>query len=93
MRAEPVTNTRVLELVFNFPHMTSYLQSKPDRVISYIIEFEGRGSLLSYLKSTKHWVDSLNAYPMHINAGTGLFIVSLHLTKEGLSILNLIGGV
>ena len=90
VRAEPVTNLRFLELVFNFPDMRPHLQSKPDCVLSYIIGFEGSGSLLSYLKSNKHWVNHLSAGAFHINAGTELFRISLYLTKEGLSILNLV---
>ena len=75
---------RYIELVFNFPDNRAHVQCKPGDLISHIIGYEGPGSLLSYLKATKHWVDSLIAYSETVNAGTELFKISMALTKEGL---------
>jgi insulysin len=56
-------------------------------MISHIIGYEGPGSLLSYLKATKHWVDSLYAGPRNINEGTEIFEITMTLTKAGLGTL------
>jgi insulysin len=82
--AKPVKDRRVLELTFTFPDLRPHFRSRPSHIISHIIGYEGAGSLLSYLKSAKHWVDSLSAGPSHVNAGTELFRISMTLTKEGL---------
>jgi len=74
-------------MVFPFPDLRPHFRSRPGHIIAHIIGYEGAGSLLSYLKSTKHWVDTLSVGPTHINAGTELFKVSMSLTKEGLGIL------
>jgi len=74
-------------MVFPFPDLRPHFRSRPGHVIAHIIGYEGAGSLLSYLKSTKHWVDTLSVGPTRINAGTELFKVSMALTKEGLGIL------
>ena len=84
IRAKPVKDRRLLEMVFRFPDLRPHYRSRPSHMISHILGYEGAGSLLSYLKSTKHWVDSLGVGPTHINAGTELFKISMSLTKEGL---------
>jgi len=86
VRAKPVKDRRNLEIVFRFPDLRPHYRSRPSHMISHILGYEGAGSLLAYLKSTKHWVDSLGVGPTHINAGTELFKVSMSLTKEGLGI-------
>ena len=84
VKAKPVKDRRLLEMVFRFPDLRPHYRSRPSHMISHILGYEGAGSLLSYLKSTKHWVDSLGVGPTHINAGTELFKISMSLTKEGL---------
>jgi insulysin len=86
VRAKPVKDRRLLELTFTFPDLRPHFRSRPSHIISHIIGYEGAGSLLSYLKSAKHWVDSLSVGPTHINAGTELFRLSMYLTKDGLCI-------
>lgn len=73
-----------MQLIFTFPDERPYTLSKPSHIISHIIGYEGAGSLLAYLKTTKNWVDSLSTGPSHVNAGTELFRISMSLTKEGL---------
>lgn len=87
VRAKPVKDRRLLELTFTFPDLRPHFRSRPSHIISHIIGYEGAGSLLSYLKSTKHWVDSLSVGPTHINAGTELFRLSMYLTKDGLCMI------
>jgi insulysin len=70
--------------VFTFPDQRPHYKSRPSHFIAHIIGYEGAGSLLSYLKASKHWVDSLAVGPTHINAGTELFKISMSLSKEGL---------
>jgi insulysin len=87
---KPVKDRRLLEMVFTFPDLRPHFRSRPGHVIAHIIGYEGAGSLLSYLKATKHWVDALSVGPTHVNAGTELFKVSMALTKEGLGIVHCI---
>jgi len=77
----------MLELMFPFADLRPHFRSRPSHILAHIIGYEGSGSLLSYLKATKHWVDSLSVGPTHINAGTELFKISMSLTKEGLSVV------
>jgi insulysin len=86
IRAKPVKDRRVLELVFPFIDPRPHYRSRPSHVIAHIIGYEGAGSLLSYLKAVKHWVDELTSGTTHINAGTELFKITMTLTKEGLGI-------
>lgn len=84
---KPVKDKRFLELVFPFIDLRPHFKTRPSHVLAHIIGYEGAGSLLSYLKATKHWVDALSCGTAHINAGTELFRVNMSLTKEGLGIL------
>jgi len=76
-----------MELIFTFPDQRPHVLCKPGHLISHIIGYEGAGSLLAYLKTTKHWVDSLFAGPSRVNGGTELFKISMSLTKEGFGTL------
>ena len=89
VKAKPIKDLRYLDLVFNFPDQRPHVYSRPGRLLSHIIGHQGSGSLFSYLKATKHWVDSLDAYNNTINAGTEVFAITMALTKEGLGILSL----
>lgn len=84
VRVKPVKDSRHLELIFPFFDLRPHYKSRPSHVISHIIGYEGAGSLLSYLKATRHWVDALSCGTSHINAGTELFKITMSLTKEGL---------
>jgi insulysin len=76
-----------MQLIFTFPDQRPHVLCKPAHIIAHIIGYEGPGSLLAYLKTTKNWVDSLLAGPSHVNGGTELFIISMSLTKEGFGTL------
>jgi insulysin len=82
-----VKDIRYVALVFNFPDQRPHVKCKPGFIISHIIGYEGPGSLLSYLKTTKHWVDSLYAGLNHICEGTETFDITMTMTKAGLGTL------
>jgi insulysin len=86
VRVKPVKEKRALELQFPFPDQRPHIRTKPGHVIAHIIGYEGAGSLLSYLKSKKHWVEYLSSYPSRINGSQELFRITMYLTKEGLGL-------
>jgi len=86
VKAKSIKDLRSLTLLFNFPDQRPHTRSKPGHLLSNIIGYEGPGSLFSYLKVTKNWVDTICVDVDQINAGTHVFVISMALTKEGLGI-------
>lgn len=81
---KPLREIRRLSLTFALPNMDAAYRTKPLAYISHLIGFEGKGSLLSYLKK-KGWISGLSA-------GQGLtgdnfvdFQIHLSLTPDGLA--------
>ncbi len=80
---EPVKDIRSLTLTFPIPEFRSKWQQKPLYYISSLVGYEGKGSLLSYLKE-KGWATSLSASPGHNLETEGSFMVMMQLTESGL---------
>lgn len=74
---------RSLNLTFPVPAFRQHWEKKPLYYISSLIGYEGKGSLLSALKS-KGWVTALAASPGHNLENEGSFMVNMQLTAEGL---------
>lgn len=81
--ARPVKDNRGLEITFPFPDLTHLYKSKPTNYITHFLGHEGKGSVLSYLKS-KGWTNYLRAGMAHGVAGFDFFKVTVDLTPEGL---------
>ena len=84
VKAKSIKDWRYLDLIFNFPDQRPHTGSKPAHLLSNIIGYEGPGSLFTYLKGTKHWVDSISVGNQTINAGAEVFVINMSLTKDGL---------
>ena len=82
--AKPVMDHRTLDIMFTYRDEDDLYKSHPSRYISHLIGHEGPGSILAYVKS-KGWVNRLSAGPMTVCPGTGLFNISIGLTKDGLT--------
>lgn len=79
----PLRELHRLSLTFALPNQDAHYHTKPLAYISHLLGFEGKGSLLSYLKK-QGWISGLSA-------GQGLsghnfvdFQIHLTLTPEGL---------
>jgi len=69
-------------LNFSLPETRSHYKTKPLQYLSNLLGHEGKGSLLSYLK-TKDWVESLSA-GMELNNPEGSsFSISIRATEQG----------
>ncbi len=79
----PTKDTRLLQFMFPTPAVRALYRRKPTYVIGDILGYEGKGSLLSLLK-TLGWVDSLSAGSGISNAHEATFNVSMGLTREGM---------
>ena|SRR3981189_1695316 len=85
VKAKSIKDIRYLNLFFNFPDQRPHeVGCKPSSLLGHLVGYEGSGSLFSYLKAGKHWVDGLFAGSDTINAGTEVFVISMSLTQEGL---------
>ncbi|XP_011150285.1 insulin-degrading enzyme-like isoform X2 [Harpegnathos saltator] len=74
-------NTNILVLSFSLPDLREKYMSKPMSYISYILAYEGEGSLYSILKA-KGWCDSLTSKLDIICKGYNFFSIHLNLTKD-----------
>ena len=81
--AKPVMDSRFLELRFEYRDEDSLHETQPGHYLSHLIGHEGPGSLLAYLKG-KGWANDLSAGAEHVCPGSGLFVVGVGLTPEGL---------
>ena len=82
IQVKPVKNERQLILSFAMPSLDNLYVSKPDCILAYLLGHEGKGSILSYLKS-KQWA-------FRLTAGSGIsgynfkdFNINIALTEEG----------
>ncbi|KAF2113788.1 Metalloenzyme, LuxS/M16 peptidase-like protein [Lophiotrema nucula] len=81
--AKPVFEARSLQLTFAFRDEEQYYESHPSRYLSHLIGHEGPGSIFSLLKS-KGWANGLSAGGSPLCPGSGLFVVNVKATEEGL---------
>jgi len=84
----PIQDERSLLLTWQIPYKSKEdkerrMKSKPDRVIGSILGYEGKNSLLSYLKTEKGLVSSIFAGVADSVADFQSFVVSVELTIEG----------
>ena len=81
--AKPVMDNRSLDIFFLYKDDEHLYKTQPSRYLSHLIGHEGPGSILSYIKA-KGWANGLSAGAMTICHGSGLFEISVRLTKGGL---------
>ncbi len=89
---EPVKEERYFDFQFFTPEQDSlHWREKTDHFWGHILGYEGKGSLLSYLKDLD-LATGLSAGMYYDGAGCGVFHVRVKLTKEkGVDSLELIG--
>lgn len=83
----PLKDRQIMRLTFPIPALPEFYRSKPVHYIANLLGHEGKGSLLSLLKS-KGWVDSLSAGAQISNRSAATLDVSMRLTKEGVPYVN-----
>ncbi|KAH8409061.1 hypothetical protein KR009_006071, partial [Drosophila setifemur] len=83
---KPVENECKLELTWVLPSMRQYYRSKPDQFMSYLLGYEGRGSLCAYLRR-RLWalqlIAGIDENGFDMNSMYALFNVCIYLTDEG----------
>jgi insulysin len=80
---EPIKDVRYLGLEFPLPSTLPKWDSRSEDMISYIIGFEGKGSLLSALKQ-QGWATSLSSYVSSPTPDYSALNIRIELTPEGL---------
>lgn len=78
----PVKDIKHLNISFPIPDVSQHYESKPCHYISHLLGHEGKGSLLSELK-TRGWVNELMAGGLGGGKGFMFFICNMELTTEG----------
>ncbi len=81
---EPVKDLQDLYISFPIPSTRPAYESKPGRVFGFVLGHEGKGSLLSYLKS-KGWAISLSAGAGSRSSDYGWITTHIELTPKGVS--------
>ncbi|XP_046485363.1 insulin-degrading enzyme-like [Neodiprion pinetum] len=81
--AVPIKDVRYLSIMFPLPDMGEYFSSTSVHYISHLLGHEGKGSLLSALK-TYNWGNSLQAEYGRGARGFKFFNINLDLTENGL---------
>jgi insulysin len=87
LNVTPLKDKRVLVMTFPIPPVVDYYRSKPAHYIANLLGYEGKGSLLSLLKS-KGWVETLSAGLGVDTLNNAALSLSLELTREGLQHVN-----
>ncbi|XP_026843261.1 nardilysin [Drosophila persimilis] len=81
-----VEKWRKFELTWVLPNMRQYYHSNPDKLLSYLIEYKGNGSLYAYLER-RHWAHYLHAgideTGFNLHSMHSFFKVDIGLTDEG----------
>nr|XP_016924023.1 nardilysin [Drosophila suzukii] len=83
---KPVENECKLELTWVLPNVHQYYRSKPDQFLSYLLGYEGRGSLCAYLRRrlwALHLIAGIEENGFDTNSMYALFNVCIYLTDEG----------
>ncbi|KAG4071853.1 hypothetical protein HA402_006014 [Bradysia odoriphaga] len=78
----PVKDSRSLTISFPTGDLEKHYKSSPEQYLSHLLGHEGKGSILSELKS-KGWCNSLMAGHSTSARGFGFFDISVDLSKEG----------
>ena len=84
IQVEPVKDIRELSITFPLPGIRQLYKSKPGRQFGSILGYEGKGSLLSYLKK-KGWASTLSAGAGSTTNDYASASIRIGLTKVGLS--------
>lgn len=79
----PVKDIRNLGVNWSIPDLHDYYKTNPGHYLGHLIGHEGKGSLLSELKS-RGWVNTLVGGQQSGARGFMFFIVNVDLTEEGL---------
>ncbi|KAK6354672.1 Insulinase (Peptidase M16) [Orbilia brochopaga] len=80
---KPVMETRSVTYTFPYLDENPFYESQPSRYIGHLIGHEGPGSILSVLKEAGI-ATSLSAGHMRICNDTGMYVVNIRLTVNGL---------
>ncbi|XP_053679845.1 insulin-degrading enzyme [Anopheles nili] len=78
----PVKDTRSLTISFQMEDLEKYYKSSPEYYVSHLIGYEGKGSILSELKS-RGWCNKLIAGYGSLGRGFGSFDIMVDLTEDG----------
>ncbi|CAJ1960573.1 unnamed protein product [Sphenostylis stenocarpa] len=94
---EAVKDVHILDLSWTLPCLHKEYLKKPEDYLAHLLGHEGRGSLLSFLK-TKGWATSLSAgvgdEGIYRSSIAYVFVMSIHLTDSGIEkIFDIIGFV
>jgi len=81
----PVSQVHSLELQFTMREIKSLYRSKPTRYISHLLGHEGKGSLLSLLKSKQYATDLYADDGSKSCATFSIFTIKMELTEDGLA--------
>lgn len=83
---KPIENVCKLELTWVFPAMTKLYKCKPDHFLSYLIGYEGEGSLCAFLRK-KLWglelIAGVDESGFDTNSIYSLFNLCIYLTDSG----------
>ncbi|XP_002027904.2 nardilysin [Drosophila persimilis] len=83
---KPVENECKVELTWVLPSVRQYYRSKPDQFLSYLLGYEGKGSLCAYLRR-RLWalqlIAGIDENGFDLNTMYSLFNVCIYLTDEG----------
>ncbi|KAH8274415.1 hypothetical protein KR026_011557, partial [Drosophila bipectinata] len=83
---KPVENECKVELTWVLPSVHKYYRSNPDQFLSYLLGYEGRGSLCAYLRKrlwALHLIAGIDENGFDTNSMYALFNVCIYLTDEG----------
>lgn len=84
LEVKSIMDRRSMSIAFPIPSAFHHKNSQPISYISNLIGHEGKGSLLSELKS-QQLVDSLSAGAQFDTNNQAMFMISMGLTEQGLS--------
>lgn len=83
---EPVTNVSKIDITWCLESQLKNFKTKPDQYVSTILGYEGRGSLMAYLRERLWAVDldaGIDESGIGSNAMYSLFNVTIYLTDKG----------
>ena len=83
VKTRPNKNLRQIQYLFPIPSSRAHYRAKPLQYLINLLGHEGRGSLLSHLKS-QGWADSLSAGIGFETAENAILQISIGLTEQGL---------
>jgi insulysin len=78
----PVKDIRELTLMFSMPGFIEHYKTKPETLVGFCMGHEGKGSILSYLKS-QGLATGMSAGGGNTTADYGSFMINIKLTQKG----------